>query len=317
MGFFDRLNRDSSKEIQGKPREFIYIDDESVRGHLSSMGVGVETGLMREQRSAKEHEASGSAMLKLSELVALTGASFIPGGEIALRGTHESESGENREVRLNDVYRFNQLYRLIDESDIQIKSHQEDLAYQDIVEITGTLEPMSAFRFELGERPMVAIGEVFETFLEVAGGEGSNSDDDGLSGVREFVEKGDYKGNDGMIEASKVFTDNRVPLRVEVNGEHFGAILKRDMRTIPYSKSLTTDREYTVFGRVGEIIGEDDEWEPLDELRLSSYYNEGDQAREFRQSFMDIAEGHGVKFDREHTVLTGPTKIIHPIAIYW
>lgn len=67
----------SSEECKLEPREFVYLDEESINGHLSSMGVGIATGGQRGTDRENESQSRFGAVLPVF--------SGIMGGETSER----------------------------------------------------------------------------------------------------------------------------------------------------------------------------------------------------------------------------------------
>jgi len=307
-----------SESNLGELREFVYINDQSVNGHLSSMGVGLETGAERSEEESEGREG------KFSGKINIPGFPLSGGGEQA----KSQQSSENVETQINITmpYRFQTLVEVIDKSGIKIKTPEGPLESKDIIEIEGTVSPMSSFRLELGEGSIISMGNVLDvmkrTFRELQENEGSKRAQEALKNIDESISEDSHvEVNEAAVEIAKTLTENRVPVRIETDYGTFGALLDRDSFRVPISHAFGSTRSYSVFGRVEGAIRTGEKWEPVDEIRHHEIFGqEGSDSKavqSFRESIKQISEGHGLTMEDEHLAIEGPAKIIHPIAIYW
>lgn len=142
----------SSIEGQPEPREFIYLNEQSINGHLSSMGVGIETGAQKSQKSESEQEGRLRAILPLF------------GGAVDGEAKHRQLSSEDfqQQINLTAPYRFARLKEEFRSAGIDIKNpFEQGVSSGDVVEITGTIEAMSLFRIEIHEEAVASLGEAF------------------------------------------------------------------------------------------------------------------------------------------------------------
>ena len=289
----------------GELRELVYIDDTSVNGHLSSMGVGLETGIDESSDSTKGGRKR------------FFGNINVPGLPLGLGGEGEKHEEETesiqKQIDITVPYRLQTLREVIETSESKIKRPTEEgVNNGDVVEITGTIEPMSLFRFELAEDTIIKINEatdILTTSLEEI--EGASAD--------ENTTDGSVVGNEAFKEASEKLNNERVPIRVDSeSGDSFGALLNRDNMLVPETHAFSRPRTYTLFARVERRIGSNEKWEPTDTIRLGKHFTNLDEELDnFSENLKSAAEGHGVLMGDKHVNISGPAKIVHPIALYW
>ncbi|WP_256685283.1 DUF6414 family protein [Halococcus qingdaonensis] len=303
----------SEKSPSGELRELIYIDNESVNGHLSSMGVGLETGI---------DESSGSVEGGRARFF---GNINVPGLPLGLGGEGEKYNEETEDIQkqidITVPYRLQTLREVIETSESTIKNPDEEgVGPGDVVEVTGTVEPMSLFRFELTEDVIIRINEatniMTDALAEIRGvspNELAEEDQDAEE------DDGNVVGNEAFLEASKKLNNKRVPIRIDTEGGNsFGALLNRKSMTVPETHAFSRPRKYTIFARVERRIGNNESWEPTDTLRLGKHFtNMTEELEDFSDDLKSAAAGHGVKMDDKHVNMDGPGKIVHPIAVYW
>ncbi|RJT03851.1 hypothetical protein D3261_10425 [Halococcus sp. IIIV-5B] len=59
-------------------------------------------------------------------------------------------------------------------------------------------------------------------------------------------------------------------------------------------------------------------WEPTDTLRLAKSYSISDnEIEELSNILLKVANENNMDMSDEHMRIKGPTKVIHPIAMYW
>jgi hypothetical protein len=296
----------SEEPPNGELRELIYIDDESVNGHLSSMGVGLETGIDESSGSTEDSRAR------------FFGNINVPGLPIKLGGEGEKHRQQTdnieTEIDITTPYRLQTLREIIKASGSKIKNPgEEGVGYKDVVEITGVVEPMSLFRFELAETVTITINEATQKMKNAM------EEINGLSPSEIESEESDVRANEVLREVSMDLNDKRVPVRMDVEGTGvFGALLDREKMLVPETHAFSRPRPYTLFGRVERRIKSNSRWEPTDTMRLGKHFTDmEDELDEFSENIKSAAEGHGVVMNDEHLNISGPAKIVHPIALYW
>ena len=311
-------------------RDFIYLNDESINSHLSSLGVGLETN--RREGSVQETESQG-------RFAALVPAPFgLIGGNAERRKS--SRDNSEKEIDVTVPYRFQELIRQINEKDdAEIKDLDEDnVRYGDVVYASGMVEPMSLFRFEIAQdanltlqRAAIEAREELEAFHEMV------RDEFGPDSIPEEFSEADDDSDDHPIGISKgrvgvgdkfsrvveAVTGERVPIRLDTNNtsdQSYGAVLDRNQIRVPLTRAFSQPRQYTLFGRVEKIIeNEDQDWDPIDTTRVADTMA-GDQdigVGDFIKMVQNVGEDLDVRMEDRHVSISGPTTIVDPIALYW
>lgn len=304
----------ASDDITGELREFVYIDDQSINGHLSSMGVGLETGIQESEDDSTEKSGRFFGRINIPGLPVGGGTE----GELS----RQSSEGIEKQIDITVPYRYQTLRELITKAGVEIKDGSSGLSHGDVVEINGTVKPMSLFQLELAEQTITGMSEVLEVMFDTLE---SIQEQEHDPNVEQALEKardsttGHAEVNQATIDASKILNDNRVPIRIDNENGSYGALLDRDAMKLPEPLAFSQPRSYTVFGRVEQRVKAGEKWEPIDRLRLyDSYSATSDNFLEtFREAIQNIAQGHDLALDDEDIVIEGSAKIIHPIAIYW
>lgn len=301
----------SDEETAGDLRELVYLNDNSVNGYLSSLGEGleVERGESEDTTDETRDRIFGGFALP----------HFVGGGET--EDATVSSEGLQKQIEITMPYRLQTLREVIRESGREIKNPADaetKLNGGDIVEVEGIVEPLSFFRFELAQGTILTINEAIEELNSTA--QEINEDDASDTEVEmEADESGDVRANEALVRVSEILNNERVPIKID-NDEvgTYGALLDRDQLLVPKSHAFSHPRKYRLFGRIDYIVPMNSKWEPTDTLRLARNYTTiGSELDEISDQLIDIAKQHDLKVDEEHMAIEGPTKVIHPIAMYW
>lgn len=311
-------------------REFIYLNDESINSHLSSLGVGLETG--RIAASSDEHVTS-------SRFSAVVPSPF--GGIGGSGGARSVDSEETeRDIDITAPYRFQELIRQIkDKYEVKLPEEGDvDLAYSDVIAVNGIVSPLSAFRFEIAqnsnltlqhstiaaEKQMANLQGILERHEMVEQVEEieQRQEEDDLTETPVEVREARSDVTDTFVQISKGLTGGRVPIRADsqrdFGGNSYGAVLDRSQLRVPVARAFYKPRKYTIFGRVEDIISESEEWDPIDTTRvMDSFASEEVGVSNFMEEIRDIAEDNQIEMLDEHITVGGPATIIDPIAVYW
>ena len=277
-----------------QPREFIYLDDESIDGHLSSLGVGLQMGAT--ESSVDEEESTG----RFAAMVPIGPGAF--GGEKTDRNREENTT--EKEIDITVPYRFQELVRQIGTDEIK-DPETEDVEYGDVVSITGTVSPMSLYRFEIAMGAVQTMGGETRKAMSVVEGAPQSDDEEA-------------EATEAFLELAKNITGERVPLRVDTDKNSYGTVLKRSRLRVPQSHAFAEERMYTLFGRVEEVVEENSSWNPIDLLRLANAFSDDDIGIEdFHQILKEVAQEQEIILEDRHITISGPTTTIYPIAVYW
>ena len=220
-------------------------------------------------------------------------------------------------------YRLQTLREVIRESGREIKDPTNtdvSLSGGDIVEVKGTVEPMSFFRFELAEDIILtvndAVQELVDTAQKVSEDDSNNVDVDLQSNIDNST---DTRINESFVRISEILNNDRVPIKLTSDNDNtFGALLDRDEILVPESHAFSHPRRYRLFDRIDYIVSMNSKWELTDTLRLARHYTttEG-EIDEVSEVLRTVANQHDLKMEKDHMRIEGPTKVIHPIAMYW
>jgi hypothetical protein len=314
-------------------REFIYLDDASVNGHLSSLGVG----LPKEKQQPSSHQDKSRGRVRAWLPSPFGGVS----GDI--EGRRLNQNSTETEVDVTAPYRFQYLLKKIEEIGNGIKPPTGDISYGDVVKFTGKAEPMSLFRFELAEEANLSIQEATikaqtasSKFHQTVKEEMESNIDKhqleklgiDLEEIKKQIEESSGPSKElfesqaelhkDLTNISKLMTGDRVSLRVDSKDGRFGLLLDRQQMRTPVAHAFSRPRKYTVLGRVERQIDGDKEWDPLDTTRLlSGFSEEAEEINGFINSIEELASELGLVMGQKHLTLDSPATIIHPIAIYW
>lgn len=281
-------------------REFIYLDDESINGHLSSLQVGPATEQVSSKGNEQETRGLTRAMLSIQGL-------FGGGAEIEGRDL----TSQNRETvrKITVPYRYEILREEIDEEGIEVKDPIEgdsDLSYGDVVKLEGEVSPMSLFRFEIAAEAIELISSETESAMSALDSQEEVNSGNALEATQAFS------------QFAKNITGERVPLRVDTPQSSFGISLKRDQMRVEKSHAFAQTRRYTIFGRVEQIISKNDVWHPIDVIRLANAFSSGNIGiDELYNSLKQSANEIDITLDDYDLMIDGPTAVIYPFAVYW
>ncbi|WP_147464953.1 hypothetical protein [Halococcus sp. IIIV-5B] len=300
-------------EVTGDLRELVYLDDNSVNGYLSSLGEGLEV-----ERGESEDT---SDQVRGRTFGGFTLPGMFGGGEV--EASEMSTESLEKQVEITMPYRLQTLREVIRESGREIKDPSDNnvsLSGGDIIEVRGVVEPMSFFRFELAQSVPITINKANEKLMRVAD-EVSNDDsnDIDLNLGQNIDDTTDTRINEAFVEVSKILNNDRVPVKLESDETGtYGALLDRDQILIPESRAFSQPRKYRLFGRIDYIVSMNSAWEPTDTLRLAKSYSISDnEIEELSNILLKVANENNMDMSDEHMRIKGPTKVIHPIAMYW
>lgn len=283
----------SNMSIQ-QPREFVYLDDESIDGHLSSLGVGLQVGAT--EKTIDEQESQS----RFAALVPIGPGAF--GGEKGNRTRDENTTESQMDITV--PYRFQELVRQIGTNSIK-NPEKESVEYGDVVSVTGSVSPMSLYRFEITTGAIETMSVETQRAMKA------------IEGAPE-VDTQEAEATEAFLQLARNITGERVPLRIDTKDNSYGTVLKRDRLRVPQSHAFAQKRKYTLFGRVEEVVEEDSHWNPIDLLRLADAFSDGDLGiGEFNEMLKSVAKEQEVTMTDDHISISGPTKIIYPIAMYW
>lgn len=311
-------------------REFIYLNDESINNHLSSLGVGLET----ERVAANKDERETS-----SRFAAVVPTPFVDIGPSRSAKSIDSEETE-RNVDITVPYRFQELIRQIkDKHEVKLPEKGDvDVGYADVVAVEGIVSPLSLFRFEIVQgsnlnlqHSIIAAEKQMKNLTKMLEDHGMREDlqeieqhqeEENAAEVPVDVREARSDISDAFVQISKGLTEGRVPIRADsqagFGGNSYGAVLDRSQLRVPVERAFFKPRKYTIFGRVEDIIPESEEWDPVDTTRVMQSFASGDMGiSEFMEMIHGVAEENQIQMLDEHITVEGPATIIDPLAVYW
>lgn len=275
-------------------REFVYLDSVSVNNHLSSLGRGIPEEQIHQSEESSEKSAEGKAGWSPFSLGA---------------GVSEAE-GTNIETRLqiSAPYQFESLLRALDQEGIDVHENPDVRKTQrsDVVKLTGEITPMALFQIELALKG-------FQNLFN----------EDTIDAVRRYSDPGENEEWQperaeqfrDLATVVEHFTGDRIPLRMDVNGDQYAMSLKRDDLRVDAAQYFTEKREYTVVGRVEQRISKDSFWDPIEATDVVGSYISEEEAEEGRKQMKEL--GAALDVSDSNWVLDGRAAVIHPIAVYW
>lgn len=280
-------------------REFVYLNEVSVNNHLSSMGRGVPEEVV--QQSEEGTETKGNAK------VGVPSVGLGAGGE---RSYLDSDNVETR-ISITGPYRFQELYDEIKDEgiDIQDGSNPDTLSRGDVIEVSGKLEPMSLFKFEIAIKAILDIldNETRESLEELD-----------IEEQEEELSEEDIEELKNILQVIQRFSGDKLPLRIGIDEYPFGISIDRGhMRNNP-ARVFFEEREYTVFGRIENSIQETEHWDPAAVTDiLDTYMPQEQTGEEFRTVLKQVSSEINIAMDNEDFIIEPPGSIIYPIAIFW
>jgi hypothetical protein len=281
-----------------KLREFVYLDQASLSNHLSSLGEGIPQEII--QQSGDETETSGQGKIGLSSL------------GLGASGKHSRLSSDNVETTLQATapYHFQHLLNLLEDEEITVHHKLEPgLERGDIVEVTDELSAMSLFQFELLLDAFLSMmnQEVHESFDEL--NEGDISEDVSLEEIEQIEE---------LQYIIQQFSGGNIPLRTLSTEQPAGMLLDpQNVRGNP-QRIFLEKRRYTVFGKIEEVLSEDETWDPATVTQILDRYVPQERAGpELRRDLKNVSRELNMNLTDEDMVIEGPAVIVHPIAVYW
>jgi hypothetical protein len=295
-------------------RQFIYLDSGAVNSLLASMFMAVpETVREVAEESEKEGtQSEGKAGLNLGSLLNL-------GGSHA-RSTSESER-EMSEIskRVNDQYRFSILVNAIESSgtepeitEITNDADIESVESGDLIRIEGSCRP----------DPLYPLLSSLQYFVEATS--------DAPDGGGFFTQLIQNQSQLGQVEQFyELLYHGWIGLDIETSLSEWNigtTVSTQDMWVNP-DREFRSQNQYTVFGRIREINGEEAIWDLIEVLRMMDTVSSDDESSKMRAKLVgevldSMEEQNESEFELpeiqpDDFVLEGKSVIIDPIAIHW
>lgn len=307
-------------------REFVYLNSLSVQSLLASLNIAIT----EETREVSQEIERMSLQTGMS-----AGAGTTSGGSLSVNASLlNTETGNEileTTKRINDQYRFNQLKNelgrrekissLPEDWENSISDYNFNLDGIDVVEIEGTAKTDPLYR-------MINVVSLFSRI------DAFDVDSETVSEVREGM-YGEQLGleisnNDGV--------------------NYVMSLQNKNLWTDDPRREFSGSRRYTVLGRVVGVVGENEEWDYIDLLRVSNSVLDRESMNSIRGTIDDFVElidsfevdvplpnledvdVEDLQAGREPPTsestlqlnvkdkrisVEGPAVVIEPIAIYW
>lgn len=127
-----------------------------------------------------------------------------------------------------------------------------------------------------------------------------------------------------------VLHGEQIGLKIDTEGYHHPVLMSinTDDLWIDPEREFGGEREYTVVGRVIQVLSSRGKWDFLDLLQIMDDAFTEDSIDVFRDELMEFArawaeededEEYDLEFEinRDDYVVEGPATVVDPIAIYW
>ena len=283
--------------MPNKLREFVYLDQVSLSNHLSSLGEGIPQEII--QQSGDESETTGQGKIGLSSL------------GLGASGKHSRLSSDNIETTLQATapYHFQHLKDLLEEEGIPVhKEVKPNLERGDIVELTDELSAMSLFQFEL----------LLDAFLRMMNQEVHESLDELEENISDDVSLQEIEQLEELQYIIQQFSGGNISLRTHSTEQPAGMLLDpQNVRGNP-ERVFLEKRRYTVFGKIEEVLSEDETWDPATVTQiLDRYVPQEEAGPELRRDLKNVSRDLNMDLTNEDMLIKGPAIVIHPMAIYW
>lgn len=296
--------------MSGKPRKFVYLDDESVNEHIASMGIGVAESKQQTETDEQESTRRRFANIALKNF-----------GKVGEEGTERRRKSEADSLTLDLTapYRFEMLRESLRESKYEIHTDVSGADRGDVVEMSCNLLPVSYSR----------LGVALEAKRRMYYDESLDQDtQDQFDRAQELLERLRVRNNDRFV--ARAF-----------DGWKAGLSFDRSQFRQPPTEVLQAERQYTLFGRIERGLEKvddfdksaledpdlqadlnwDEAWEPLSgPVKSEGEYTE--TLETLRETIQDLPGTHPFTEPSGEIPILGEDQImfnmvIHPIAVYW
>jgi len=301
-------------------REFIYLDSMSVNSLLASQYVALPETV----RSVSEELEGGNTEAGIGGSLGIAGHASIE-ANISSGEHEEGRQLSEIERRVNEQYRFSILYNTLVENDqlTDLSDYSADnglsLEQGDTIKINGKFETDPFYRLLSAISLMMRIEQAREV---------PNQPSE------------DFEELDGMniSEDQNVFDTWKDIL----HGEQIGLKIESEEFRYPLVMSLEYDnlwtnpereflgsQNYTVVGRVKQVLNGNEKWDFVDLLRIMDSVFAEESVENFREAFRQVSDEIGeigeeegefsfdITIDEEDYLVDERAIVIEPIAIYW
>ena len=295
-------------------RQFVYLDSGAVNSLLASMFMTVPETVrdVVEESDEEGSESEGKVGINLGSI-------------LNLGGSHTQSSSENkRELseisrRVNDQYRFSILASTIRDDDTEPKltelttsSDMGTVEPGDLVQIKGTCRP----------DPLYPLLSALRYFVEA-----TSDAPDGSGFIAQLVQSTSQLGQ--VEQFYQLLYHDWIGLKIDAPGNQWSAattVSTQNMWVDP-DREFRSQNQYTVFGRVREIIDENGIWDLIEALRMIDAVSSDAESSDIRAKLVEEVT-HSLENQNDSDfefpeiqpgdfVLEGNSVVIDPIAIYW
>lgn len=307
-------------------REFMYLDSLSVQSLLASLDIAIT----KEEVEVDEDTQEQSAKSRFSGGINVPGLGNI-GGKMDIAGSKTGTEMLETRKRINDQYLFSQLYNELEEKGevVELPSDRPsgsgetfNLNSGDVVKVSGRAKTDPLYR-------MLNVASLSTRIKSL------DLDEEQVSSARDAI----YGKQIGMV--------------VDVPDDEWGyamSIERKNLWIDDPQREFLGSREYTVLGRIEEVIPPNTNWDYLDIMRIAGTVLSKDSLDSFRtviQEFIEMVDGFeaeaplpnlrgltigdmqemdspptrdskiSVNIEDKEISIEGKALIINPIAVYW
>lgn len=244
-------------------REFIYLDSMSVNSLLASLGEPIP----EQQRHVTETEDQGGAEAGVEAGISVPGVGKI-GGNFNLSETQSGREMLETGKRINDQFTFHSLHEKLEEEHeiVDLPGSREDLdGPGDVVKIKGTVRSDPLFRL--------------------------------MNTVSLFSRLGDDVQQEDIEPILRLY-GTQIPLKIEPTDEDgfgfsYGMAIEESNLWVDSRREFLGTKNYTVFGRVTDVLSSDELWETIDLLRIARTVLSEESVDEIRSMLSDLMTAMG------------------------
>ncbi len=317
---------DLESNSESQIREFVYLNSLSVKSLLASLNIAIT----EETRKVSQEIEKVSLRTGMETNAGSTETGSISANASLLNTETGNEILETRN-RINDQYLFNQLKRELEERDAISKlpdnwdnssdGYNLDLDEIDLIKIKGTAKTDPLFR-------MINVVSLFSKI------DSFDLDPKTVEDAKENI----YGGQLGL----ELSNDDDVTYVMSLE--------EKNLWTDDPRREFSGSRDYSVIGRVIGVIGENEEWDYVELLRVSDTVLDADSMGSIRgtiDDFVNMIDSFDIDIplpdlenadmddlqsgDKPPTTnsnlqfnvkdkrisVEGPAIIVEPVAIYW
>lgn len=299
-------------------REFVYLDSLSVNSLLASQQLAIPETVRNVSEDIRENLDN-------------SGWGFGLGYEGIANVSYDSESGQVEEShqlaetqrRVNDQFLFSILHRSLENEDMLVDIDEYDsdddltLNSGDVVKVTGSCQTDPLYRTFNTMSTLMRIENLEE--VESEAGVGYNM--------------GQSSPPDQLFETlTDILHGDSLSLKLDSENYHRPFVMPLDVGNLwtnrPEREFIDT-HDYTVVGRVSQVIPNTASWDFVEILRIMDSVFSDESVDTIRNLCVEVisemreasTEGEGfdldVEAEREDFVIEESAVVLDPIAVYW